>query len=112
MNWEQKTKNLLGQIRNLKNSIEPMAKTELRIIWAGISSIPKDASREEYKAQLTSSLKKVHVLLKDIEGEIKAAFTLRKSTSKKSQKPAARTKKVSSKKSVSKSKMKPSRRNN
>jgi hypothetical protein len=79
VNWENEAKTLLAQIQGLKKSIEPMAKAELKLIWTDLKNLPKDASKEEIKSRLVASSNKLKVLLKDIEGEIKAAFNVKKS---------------------------------
>jgi len=81
VNWEKEAKQLLAQIQGLKKSIEPMAKTELKLIWTDLKNLPKDASKEEIKNHLFVSLKKLRDLIKVIEGEIKAAFKIKKNNS-------------------------------
>jgi hypothetical protein len=121
MSWEKEAKSLFLQLQGLKNTIEPMAKAELSAIWADLRGLPKNASKEEVKAHITSSLQKIKMLLKSIEGEIKTALKskplkgvkkspAKKSSTKKSASQKSSTKKKSSsvQTSVKKSSGKPS----
>jgi hypothetical protein len=120
MSWEKDAKSLFLQLQGLKKTIEPMTKAELSAIWADLCAIPKNTSKEKLKAHVTSSLQKIKMLLKNIEGEIKAALNskplkgAKKSPAKKSSTKKSASQKFSTKKyynaksSVKKSSRRPS----